>query len=62
VDHALFPPEFVALAGETRRQVTAELQPSPDDKDREEGDGTTSPWAPAASSGHSRLLPEVFGR
>jgi hypothetical protein len=51
VDPALFPPEFVALAGETRRQVTAELQPS----------GTTSPWEPTALSSHSRLLPEVFG-
>ncbi|MFP2907145.1 hypothetical protein ACLESD_19270 [Pyxidicoccus sp. 3LFB2] len=64
VDPALFPPEFVVLAGEARKKVAAESQPSPDGKDPSEGDGTTSPWEPtevSSASGRSRLLPEVFG-
>ncbi|WP_164008128.1 hypothetical protein [Pyxidicoccus trucidator] len=64
VDPALFPPEFVLLAGELRKKVIAERQPSPDVKDPMAADSTESPGEPTeepAASGRSWLLPEVFG-
>ncbi|MFP2933036.1 hypothetical protein ACLESO_49385 [Pyxidicoccus sp. 3LG] len=72
VNPALFPPEFVALAGEARRQVEAARAPPPQPVEPKppEPPRTVTPWetpqvqetpeAPA-SSGRSRLLPEVFG-
>ncbi|MCP3144170.1 hypothetical protein [Pyxidicoccus xibeiensis] len=70
VNPALFPPEFVALAGEARRQVEAERAPPPPVETKPPEPPQVTPWetpaepeepeAPAAS-GRSRLLPEVFG-
>lgn len=62
VDPALFPPDFVALATEARKQVEAERPPTPGD---ERPGAPEDPFARGseepASSGRSRLLPEVFG-
>jgi tetratricopeptide (TPR) repeat protein len=67
VDPALFPPEFVVLAAEARKHVVAERRPPPEPEVRHE-DAPANPWEapevseePVASSGRSRLMPEVFG-
>lgn len=67
VDPALFPPEFVALAGEARRKAAAERASTPEPQDRGDTEGPASPWETPehpeerAASGRSHLLPEVFG-
>jgi hypothetical protein len=66
VDPALFPAEFVVLAGEIRKQVVADQRPPADAKPPQDAEGPASPWEPteepaASASGRSRLLPEVFG-
>jgi hypothetical protein len=69
VDPALFPPEFMVLAAEARKQVEAERRPPPPVVEERREDVTPSPFEQPladageepAVAGRSRLLPEVFG-
>lgn len=69
VDPVLFPPEFVAMAGEVRKQVEAERQPPPPvvtpPPEEEAAPAVQDPFEPPvdepAAAGRSWLLPEVFG-
>jgi hypothetical protein len=61
VDPALFPPSFIELAAQARRQVEAERGPSRGERPLSPDDPFAQGDETPATPGRSRLLPEVFG-